>query len=74
MMFSGLTGTFLVEKAEREFLRMERAMLKSLDDTVLKRASRFAVFVSSFVDGFAPFIAGLFCLSPFFAATLGFLA
>ncbi|MFX1562370.1 MAG: hypothetical protein ACFFDP_03585 [Promethearchaeota archaeon] len=73
MMFSGLTGTFLVEKAEREreFLRMERAMLKSLDDTVLKKASRFAIFVSSFVDGFAPFVAGIFCLSPFIAVTLG---
>lgn len=75
MMFSGLAGTYLVEKAEREreFHKMERAMLKSLDHTVLKKASRFAIFVSSFVDGFAPFIAGIFCLAPFIASAFGFL-
>jgi predicted membrane protein (TIGR00267 family) len=75
MMFSGLAGTYLVEKAEREreLLRTERAMLKSMDDTVLKKASRFAVFVSAFVDGFAPFIAGIFCLAPFIAISFGLL-
>ncbi|MFX1563202.1 MAG: hypothetical protein ACFFDP_07830, partial [Promethearchaeota archaeon] len=31
------------------------------------------VFVSSFVDGFAPFIAGIFCLAPFFASAFGFM-
>ena len=73
MMFSGLAGTYLAEKAEREreFREMERAMLRKLDDTVVKKASRFAIIVSSFVDGFAPFIAGLILLVPFFVIGVG---
>ena len=68
MMFSGLAGTYLAEKAEREreLREMEQAMLRRLDQTLYKRASRFAIIVSSFVDGFAPFIAGLFLIVPFF--------
>jgi predicted membrane protein (TIGR00267 family) len=68
MMFSGLAGTYLAEKAEREreLREMEHAMLRKLDQTLYKRASRFAIIVSSIVDGFAPFIAGLLLLVPFF--------
>ncbi len=67
MMFSGLAGTYLAEKAEREreFKEMERAMLRKLDQTIVKKASRFAIIVSSIVDGFAPFLAGLILLTPF---------
>jgi predicted membrane protein (TIGR00267 family) len=67
MMFSGLAGTYLAEKAEREreFREMERAMLRKLDDTMVKKATRFAIVISSFVDGFAPFISGLILLIPF---------
>jgi predicted membrane protein (TIGR00267 family) len=73
MMFSGLAGTYLAEKAEREreFKEMERAMLRSLDQTMVKKASRFAIIVSSIVDGFAPFLAGLMCLAPFLAIGWG---
>ncbi len=75
MMFSGLAGTYLAEKAEREreFKEMERAMLRSLDQTMVKKASKFAIIVSSLVDGFAPFMAGLMCLAPFLAVSWGFL-
>ncbi len=68
MMFSGLAGTYLAEKAEREreLREMEQAMLRKLDKTLYKRATRFAIIVSSFVDGFAPFLAGLILLAPFF--------
>jgi predicted membrane protein (TIGR00267 family) len=68
MMFSGLAGTYLAEKAEREreLREMEQAMLRKLDQTLYKRATRFAIVVSSVVDGFAPFIAGLLLLVPFF--------
>jgi predicted membrane protein (TIGR00267 family) len=67
MMFSGLAGTYLAEKAEREreLREMENAMLRKLDETLYKRASRFAIVISSFVDGFAPFITGLALLIPF---------
>ena len=72
MMFSGLAGTYLAEKAEREreLREMEHAMLRKLDRTLYKRASRFAIIVSSFVDGFAPFMAGLVLLVPFFFVIL----
>ena len=75
MMFSGLAGTYLAEKAEREreLREMEHAMLRKLDQTLYKRASRFAIIVSSFVDGFAPFMAGLVLLGPFFFVTLNLL-
>ncbi|MFX0168884.1 MAG: hypothetical protein ACFE89_05925 [Candidatus Hodarchaeota archaeon] len=74
MMFSGLAGTYLAEKAEREkeFGELERAMLRDLEDTVVKRANRFAIFVSAFVDGFAPFLAGLLLLVPFIIMAVGF--
>ncbi len=68
MMFSGLAGTYLAEKAEREreLREMENALLRNLDSTIYKRASRFAIIISSIVDGFAPFITGLMLLVPFF--------
>jgi predicted membrane protein (TIGR00267 family) len=68
MMFSGLAGTYLAEKAEREreLREMEQAMLRNLDHTLYKRATRFAIVISSVVDGFAPFMAGLLLLIPFF--------
>jgi predicted membrane protein (TIGR00267 family) len=67
MMFSGLAGTYLAEKAEREreLREMENAMLRNLDATLYKRATRFAILISSVVDGFAPFITGLMLLVPF---------
>jgi predicted membrane protein (TIGR00267 family) len=67
MMFSGLAGTYLAEKAEREreLRKMEQAMLRKLDQTMYKQASRFAIIISSIVDGFAPFITGLMLLVPF---------
>lgn len=73
MMFSGLAGTYLAEKAEREreFKSMERAMLRDLDDTMVQRANRFAVIISSLVDGFAPFVCGLMLLVPFIAIVAG---
>lgn len=73
MMFSGLAGTYLAEKAEREreFKEMERAMLRKLDDTLVKRANRFAIIVSSLVDGFAPFLCGIILLIPFIIMSLG---
>jgi predicted membrane protein (TIGR00267 family) len=73
MMFSGLAGTYLAEKAEREreFKEMERAMLRKLDKTLVQKASRFAIIVSSIVDGFAPFLAGLILLTPFLLIVVG---
>ncbi len=73
MMFSGLAGTYLAEKAEREreFKSMERAMLRNLDDTMVERANRFAVIISALVDGFAPFVCGLMLLVPFIIIVAG---
>ncbi|MFX1318485.1 MAG: hypothetical protein ACFE9D_10960 [Promethearchaeota archaeon] len=67
MMFSGLAGTYLAEKAEREreLREMENALLRNLDSTMYEKASQFAILISSLVDGFAPFITGLILLVPF---------
>jgi predicted membrane protein (TIGR00267 family) len=75
MMFSGLAGTYLTEKAEREreLHEMEKALIRSLEDTEIKKASRFAIFVSAVIDGIAPLAAGLLCLAPFFVVAGGWL-
>jgi predicted membrane protein (TIGR00267 family) len=75
MLFSGLAGTYLAEKAEREreLREMERAVMRTLEGTQIKSASRFAIIVASIVDGFAPLLSGLACLAPFFLVPVGLL-
>jgi predicted membrane protein (TIGR00267 family) len=75
MLFSGLAGTYLAEKAEREreLQEMEKALMRCLKDTDIKKASMFAIVVSAIVDGIAPLAAGLLCLAPFFVVAAGLL-
>jgi predicted membrane protein (TIGR00267 family) len=73
MGISGLWGAYLTEAAERkrELDDLENYTLTDLSKTRIGKASRFAVVVVSLVDGFAPFLAALVVLLPFFAS--GFL-
>lgn len=65
--FSGLTGAFMTERAERarEIRAMERALHRKLDNTDYKKAYEFASFITGVVDGASPLLAALVLLSPF---------
>ena len=67
---SGLWGAYLTETAERKrsLDELEQSTLSDLSDTRLGRASRVAVIAVALVDGFAPFLAALVVLVPFFLA------
>ncbi len=66
--FSGLTGAFMTERAERvrEIRVMERALHRRLDDTDYKKAYEFATLITGIVNGASPLAAASILLSPFF--------
>jgi len=65
--FSGLTGAFMTERAERarELRAMERALHRKLDNTDYKKAYDFATLVTGIVNGTSPLLAAITLLSPF---------
>ncbi len=69
---SGFWGAYFTESAERkrDLDDLESYTLTDLDETKIGRASRAAAIVVSLVDGFAPFLAALVVLSPFFLTSL----
>ena len=64
---SGGWGAFVSERAERrnQLQELEHAMLRKLDHTEQARASRFAVWVVTAVDGLSPLLSGALVLIPF---------
>ena len=72
MAVSGFWGAYLTESAERRrsLDDLENHTLTDLSQTRIGRASRAAVFVVSAVDGFAPLLASLLVLVPFFVSHL----
>lgn len=75
MAISGVSGAYMTERAERlrELERLEKAMLKTLDNTVQARAIRFASIYVAIVDGAAPFIVSLIAIVPFILSQIGVL-
>jgi predicted membrane protein (TIGR00267 family) len=69
---SGLWGAYLTEAAERkrDLDELSRYTLTDLNDTRIGQASRVAVVTVALIDGFAPFLAALIVLIPFFVAGL----
>lgn len=69
---SGFWGAYFTESVERkrDLEALERYTLTDLNETKIGRASRAAAIVVSLVDGFAPFLAALVVLSPFFLTSL----
>jgi predicted membrane protein (TIGR00267 family) len=68
MGLSGFAGAYMTEEAERSraLNNLEKSMLKSLENSVIGEASRFASLWTAIVDGISPAIAAVFCLVPFF--------
>ena len=76
MGISGASGTYMAEKAEQErrIKEIEEAMLTSLDKSVIAEARERAAIISALIDALSAVFAGLLVLSPYFAASLGFLS
>ncbi|MGC9358775.1 MAG: VIT1/CCC1 transporter family protein [Anaerolineae bacterium] len=64
---SGGWGAYVSERAERrhQLQELEHAMLRNLQLTEQARASRFAVWVITAVDGLSPLLSGSIVLIPF---------
>ncbi len=66
MGISGMSGTLIAEKTERdiELKRLEESMLSDLSDTLYAEAYRFSIFYVSIVNAMSPMLSSLFTLSP----------
>ncbi len=73
MFFSGFTGVYLTEKAERikKIKELEHDLLKSLDKSIHKKAMEVACIWSAMVDGVSPLVSSVTSLLPFFLTLLG---
>jgi predicted membrane protein (TIGR00267 family) len=75
MGISGISGTFMAEKTERdiEISELEASMLSDLKNTIYAKAVRFTVVYVSLVDALSPIIASLITLLPIILSYIGFL-
>lgn len=66
MAISGISGTFIAERAERELeiQDLEESMLSDLRDTIYSRAVKFTTIYVSIVDAISPLIASVLALIP----------
>ncbi len=73
MGISGAWGAYLTERAERikAIKELETELFTSLRGSTIVEASRTAVFLIALVDGLAPLITSLVCLSPIVVALFG---
>jgi predicted membrane protein (TIGR00267 family) len=72
MGISGLWGAYLTESAERrrELSELQKVSLIDQKDTMIGKASRYAVIIVSIVDGLAPALAALLVMIPLFLGRL----
>lgn len=73
MGISGAWGAYLTERAERTRVirELETELFTSLRGSTLEEASRTAVLLIALVDGLAPLITSLICLSPIAVSLFG---
>ncbi len=72
IMISGAWGAYLTESAERkkDIDELSRHTLSDLNGSHIEKASRFAIFIVSLVDGLSPFLGAIVVLLPFFFSHL----
>ncbi len=72
MGISGISGTFMAEKAERdiEISELEASMLSDLKNTIYAKAVKFTIFYVSMVDALSPILAAIVTLTPILLAYL----
>ena len=66
MGISGISGTFIAEKTEREIeiSELEESLLSDLKDTIYAKAVRFTVIFVSLIDALSPLLASVVALIP----------
>ncbi len=66
MGISGISGTFIAEKTEREIeiSELEESLLSDLKDTIYAKAVRFTVIFVSLIDALSPLLASAIALIP----------
>lgn len=71
---SGMSSAYVSESAERKraLTDLEMAMIRDMRDSAHGDAARYAPFIISIVNGFAPFIISLLILSPIILSIYGF--
>jgi predicted membrane protein (TIGR00267 family) len=74
MLISGITSSYLTEGAERkrDIEELERSLLRSLDGSVIVKATRTTTVVVSLVNGLSPFLAAMATTAPLFLVFYGF--
>ncbi len=75
MGISGVSGTYMAEKAEQEkkVRAIEEAMLKDIRETVIGEAHMKAAIIASIVNALAALLAGLLIISPYALVIAGVL-
>ena len=70
MGISGISGTFIAEKTEREIemSHLEASLLSDLKGTIYAKAVRFTVIFVSLVDALSPILASVIALIPIILA------
>jgi len=71
--FVSFFGAYMTEEAERtkKLNSLEKSMLTELKDSVVGKASRFAILWAALIDGVSPALTALVCLIPFFISSNG---
>ncbi|MFQ6087878.1 MAG: VIT1/CCC1 transporter family protein [Candidatus Methanofastidiosia archaeon] len=71
---SGISGSYMAEKAERKrkLLMLEKAMLKSLDNSMISEASTTIPILTALINGLSPAVGGFVVLSPFILSIFGY--
>lgn len=73
---SGFSGAYLTERAERRrmLLKMKKAMLADVSNSVHGRAMKVAALWTALVDGLSPILAAIIPMIPFFMNSFGLIS
>ncbi len=76
MAISGLSGSYMTERAERKrgLQELERVMLREMENSIHARAMKVATILVALVGGGAPLLAGTVALTPFLLSTWNLLS
>jgi predicted membrane protein (TIGR00267 family) len=74
MLISGITSSYLTEGAERkrEIEDLEHSLLRSLEGSVIEKATRTTTIVVSLINGLSPFAAALTTMAPLLLVFYGY--
>jgi len=73
---SGFSGAYLTERAERRriLLKMRKAMLADVSNSIHGRAMKVATIWTAMVDGLSPLLTAIIPMIPFFMNSVGLIS